>query len=192
MMGMTELVRKTRSIRRFKEDQQISRNQLRELVNLGRLSASANNLQPLRYIISAEAEKNEQIFPALSWAGKLENWDRPSQGRRPSAYIVILGDPGISNYLEYDCGIACQSILFGAREKGFGGCIMGALDREQLAETLDINDQYEILITLALGYPAEEVEIDNVSGGDLSYFRDDRDVHHVPKLQLDEVILKEH
>ena len=188
-MDMTALVKKTRSIRRFKEKEKISRQKLRQLVNLGRLSASANNLQPLRYMISNEPEKNSRIFPALSWAGKLDDWDGPQEGERPAAYIVILGDPEISDYLEYDCGIACQSILLGAARQGIGGCIMGALDRNYLEDTLDIDDKYEILVTLALGYPAEDIKIDEVEGGDLSYYRDDSDVHHVPKLKLDEVIL---
>jgi len=190
-LNMIDLIRKTRSVRRFEENKNISRRQLRELVDLARLSASANNLQPLRYIISAEPETNMKIFPALSWAGKLEDWDKPQPGERPAAYIVILGDRAISDYLEYDCGIACQSILLGARKQGIGGCIMGALDREFLAKKLDVADKYEILVTLALGYPAEDVKIDEVDGGDLSYYRDEKDVHHVPKLQLDEVIIRD-
>lgn len=82
-----ELVMKTRSCRRFKEEA-ISEELLRELVDLARLSASAANLQPLKYIISYKKEMNDIIFPKLKWAGYLKDWDGPEEGERPSAYIT--------------------------------------------------------------------------------------------------------
>jgi hypothetical protein len=61
-------------------------------VNLARLSASAANLQPLRYILSNDPHKNELIFSCLAWAAYLKDWPGPPEGERPSAYIIMLGD----------------------------------------------------------------------------------------------------
>jgi len=76
----------------------------------------------LKYILSSDPEKNVLIFPCLAWAGYLKDWAGPEEGERPSAYIVILGDTELSKFFAWDLGIAAQSILLGAIEKGLGGC----------------------------------------------------------------------
>ena len=77
---IAELVKKNRSCRRFKEDRKITIETLKELVDLGRLSASAANRQPLKYILSCDPQTNEKIFPCLAWAAYLKNWPGPDKG----------------------------------------------------------------------------------------------------------------
>jgi nitroreductase len=89
---MKELVLKNRSYRRFHQDASVSLETLRELLDLARLSVSAANVQPLKFILSADAPKNALIFPHLAWAGYLKDWPGPVEGERPAAYIIILGD----------------------------------------------------------------------------------------------------
>ncbi|RLG73190.1 MAG: nitroreductase [Methanobacteriota archaeon] len=182
------LIVKNRSYRRFDEGFRVDRDTLVELVNLARLSASAGNLQPLKYILSCEPEKNELIFPHLSWAGYLEDWKGPERGERPSAYIVVLGDTRITRHFGCDHGIASQSILLGAVEKGLGGCIIGTIDREELRKTLKIPEYYEILLVIALGKPKEKVVIEEAVDN-IKYWRDEKGVHHVPKRPLKEIIV---
>ncbi|MCK4294816.1 MAG: nitroreductase family protein [Planctomycetes bacterium] len=185
-----ELILKNRSYRRFSQEDGIEGQVLRELVDLARLSPSAANLQPLKYILSYEPETNAQVFPHLAWAGYLKDWAGPDEGERPSAYIIILGDTEISKSFGCDHGIAAQSILLGATEKGLGGCIIGTVQREKLRKALDILSRYEILLVLALGKPKEEVVVETAEPtGDIKYWRDDKGLHHVPKRPLDEVII---
>jgi len=185
-----DLILKNRSYRRFHQEVAIEPETLRELVDLARLSASAANKQPLKYILSCDPQKNGLIFPHLTWAGYLEDWPGPSEGERPSAYIVILGDTEISQSFGCDHGIAAQSILLGATEKGLGGCIIGSIDREGLRKALGIPPRYEILLVLAIGKPRETVVIETVGpDGDIKYWRDDEGIHHVPKRPLDEIII---
>lgn len=61
-MKIKKLIEKNRSIRRFKQDQAIERSVLEGLVDLGRISASGANLQPLKYMPSCDAETNAKIF----------------------------------------------------------------------------------------------------------------------------------
>jgi nitroreductase len=179
-----------RSYRRFKENESIADSVLRELVDLGRLSASAANLQSMKYILSTSPERNDLIFPTLGWAGYLTEWSGPAVGERPSAYIVMLLDTNISRNPFCDHGIAAQSILLGAAEKGIGGCMIGSVNKDDLRAALKITEQYEILLVLALGIPAETVVLEEMeTGGSIKYYRDDSDVHHVPKRKLDDVIL---
>jgi nitroreductase len=187
---LKSLVLKNRSYRRFYQDVPISRDSLRELVDLARLSASAANRQPLKYFLSCEPDQNAVVFPYLGWAGYLKDWDGPVEGERPSAYIILLGDKTISQNFGCDHGIAAQSILLGAVEKGLGGCMIGSVRNPELAHSLGIPDTYEILLVIALGKPKETVVIEPLGpDGDIKYWRDMQSVHHVPKRALDDIII---
>lgn len=189
--SMNRLTFINRSIRRFKEKSRIKEKTLLKLINLARQSASGANLQPLKYILSASADKNQLIFPTLSWAGYLKDWQGPEEGQRPSAYIIILGDTDLGNSFQYDAGIASQSITLGAAEKGLGACLIGSIKRETLRKELEIPEKYQILLVIALGKPAETVIIEPlIDEMDVQYWRDEKDRHYVPKRELDELILK--
>jgi nitroreductase len=190
---LKDLVLKCRSYRRYSEEVVIDISILRDLVDLARNTASATNRQPLKYILSCSREKNTQIFSCLHWAAMLKNWPGPQQGERPSAYIIILGDKGILPSFGVDHGIAAQTILLGAVEKGYGGCMLAAVERDEMRKLLGILPQYDILLVIALGKPSEKVVIDELQpGGDSIYWRDKDDVHHVPKRRLADVIVAEY
>jgi nitroreductase len=185
-----DLVKRTRSCRRFQEEP-VSEEVLRTLVDLARLSASAANLQPLKYIISCKRYTNDIIFPELMWAGYMEEWEGPLEGERPSAYIIVLGDRQISESFGCDHGIASQNILLGATSMGLGCCIIGSVNREALAESMKIPDRFEILHVIALGRPGEKVVIEEINhDGDIRYWRDGKGIHHVPKRALDDIMVR--
>ncbi len=186
---LKELIYKNRSYRRFYEDYKISIEELKELVDLARLSASGRNLQPLKYYLSADKETNDKVFSTLAWAGYLKDWNGPEEGERPSGYIVILGDTQLTKNYYCDHGIASQSILLGAVEKGLGGCIFASVQREKLTKLLSIDERFEILLVLAIGKPKEVVVIEGVKIGNIKYYRDSGQVHHVPKRSLEEIIV---
>jgi nitroreductase len=101
----------------------------------------------------------------------------------------VLDDLSIGKSNGADAGIACQSMLLGAAEKGLGGCMFGAVDRKRLAESLRLPDNYEINLVVALGKPKEEVVLDDMKDGDYKYWRDGNRVHHIPKRALEEIII---
>jgi len=185
-----DLIKSNRSCRRFFEDEPISQETLKWLVNLARLSASAANLQPLKYYLGCTPEVNALIFPCLAWAGYLQDWPGPGAGERPSAYLIILGDREIAANFGCDHGIAAQSILLGAREKGLAGCILGSIQRDQLRAALDLPERFEILLVIALGKPKEVVVLEEIPpDGSVKYWRDAQGLHHVPKRRLGDIIL---
>jgi nitroreductase len=187
-----DLVFKCRSYRRFYQDVAVDKTTLRELVDLARLSASAVNRQPLKYIISSTKENNALIFSTLHWAGTLKTWPGPSEGERPAGYIIILGDKEIGASYGLDPGIAAQTILLGAVEKGLGGCMLGAVDKEPLRQLLKIPARYEITLVIALGKPKEKIIIETMQPADsFDYWRDKDEGHHVPKRQLKDIVVAE-
>ncbi len=184
-----ELVVKTRSVRRFIEEI-VSKETLLYLIDIARLSASAANLQPLKYIISCSKEMNNIIFPKLMWAGYLKEWKGPKEGERPSAYIIVLGDRSITTSFGCDHGIATQNILLGATELGLGCCIIGALDRKAVINELNIPPKYEILHIIAIGKPGEEIVLEKMGTDEsVKYWRDEQEVHHVPKRGIKDIVI---
>lgn len=185
-----ELVLKNRSYRRFNENVRIPMDTLRELVDLARQTPSSGNKQCLKYYLSNEPEENARIFAALGFAGYLPEWGGPKEGERPSAYIVMLLDQEISKDGAVDTGIAAQTIMLGAVDRGLGGVMVANIRKVQLAETLKISDQYAIVLVLALGKPVEYVQMvtmDEEHG--VRYYRDAEGNHYVPKRTLDELII---
>jgi nitroreductase len=190
---IAELVRANRSCRRFDENHPVSSGTLLELIDLARLSASAANLQPLKYAYTCNPAVNAEIFGCLKWAGYLESWPGPQEGERPGAYIIVLQDLKISQRVDCDHGIAAQSILLGAREKGLAGCIIAAVNRPRLSAILEIEDHLNILLVLAIGRPREEIvvtPVDPIHG--IRYWRNKQGIHHVPKRSMEEIIIAHH
>jgi len=190
---ISELVEANRSCRRFYEDHQVELKTLEDLVDLARLSASGANLQPLKYILACRPDVNAEIFSCLAWAGYLKDWPGPDPGERPSGYIVILGDTTIKEEFGVDHGIAGQSMLLGAREKGLAGCMIASINRKDIRPMLNIDSHLKILLVLAIGKPKEEVVIEPVGpDGSILYWRDAEAVHHLPKRALTDIIVGSH
>ncbi len=190
MTSLRDLVLRNRSYRRFDESYPIQHETLVELVGLARCTPSATNRQPLKYILSADQKINDRIFPCLAWAAYLQDWEGPAPGERPTAYIGILIDETITQDWWCDDGIAAQTILLGAVEKGLGGCMIGSINKERLRRELAIPEHLKIRLVLALGKPAERVVLEDLKpGGDFRYWRDEEGVHHVPKRTLPELIV---
>jgi nitroreductase len=185
------LVRENRSCRRFDNTVTISRQDLTDLVDLARHCASAGNNQPLKYILSNSEPTNQAIFDCLGWAAYLTDWPGPEPSERPTAYVVITGDHTISNKFWCDHGIAAQTLLLGARTKGLAGCMFAAINIKKLKTVLDIPEHLEVKLVVALGKPVEKAVIDDVGpDGSIKYFRDENQVHHVPKRSLDDLVFK--
>ncbi|MFR3730367.1 nitroreductase family protein [Lacrimispora sp.] len=188
---LKDLVTRCRSFRRFHEDVKISTEELKELVDLARLTPSTANSQALKFRLCNTPEETEKVFDTLGWAGALPDWDGPEKGERPSAYIIILCDLSLGKNKLHDDGIVAQTIMLGAVEKGYGGCMLGNVQRSRLAEALQIDtEKYSIDLVLALGKPKEEVVLVPVKeDGDVRYYRDENQVHYVPKRRLEDLIV---
>lgn len=189
-MDILELIRTNRSYRRFHQSERITVEQLEKWISLARFSASGRNMQPLKYALSTEESMNNEIFGHLAWAGYLTDWAGPSEGEKPAAYIVVLHDKYISDNYFCDDGIAMQSILLGAVSDGYGGCIIGSVNRAKVAAMLNLPPHLHILWVIALGKPAESVILHDLEGDNIRYWRDENNIHHVPKRKLKELIWK--
>jgi nitroreductase len=187
-MSIAELLRKNRSYRRFDQYETVTSQQLQKWIGQARFCSSGRNMQPLKYVGSVNPGINSKIFNHLAWAGYLPEWNGPVEGERPAAYIIVVHDKSISDTLYCDDGIAVQSILLGAVEDGYGGCIIGTVNKAKVARLLNLPEHLEILWVLALGKPVEMVVIEDIKDNNVKYWRDENQVHHVPKRKAEELI----
>lgn len=189
---LKDLVLRNRSYRRFNHSKRITPDTLRELVDLARLTPSGRNMQPLKYLLVTSEEACARLYPQLSWAGYLKDWDGPVENERPTAYVIMLGDTALAPIFGIDPGIAAQTLLLGAVELGLGGCIFGTIKRDEIRTLFEISAQFEVLYVIALGEPVEKVVIEDVKvDGDIKYWRDADQVHHLPKRALADMIVGE-
>ncbi|MDE6717311.1 MAG: nitroreductase family protein [Muribaculaceae bacterium] len=190
--NLRALMKSDRTIRRFHEGKEVSAETLEKLVELTRYCPSGRNAQPLRYIIVTDDETRKKIFPLLKWAGYYEDWDGPEPGERPSAYLIQCLDTKYGKTCLCDDGLQLEAITLGMKTLDLGGCIIKAFDHIGLTEVLSIPERYTPRYVLAVGYPAEEVKIEEMSGlenEDFKYYRTSDGVHHVPKRPLKELII---
>lgn len=188
---LKDLIIKNRSYRRFDAAVQISMQELCEMVEAARLSPYGTNIQSTKYILVNDQHACNLITDNCLWAGYLTDWNGPQQHERPTAYIVFLYDKTLQKESMHSEGIAAQSILLTAVEMGYGGCIIGSCKRPILLEALEIDkDRFDIAFVIALGKPREEIVLEEAIDGNIKYYRDENDTHHVPKRPLDELIVR--
>jgi nitroreductase len=193
-MALADLVARTRTVRRFREEVPLAPDLLEQLVDLARLGGSARNAQSLCYLIVTEPSLRAALFPLLAWAGYLPDWPGPAAGERPAAYIVCVLDRerqrGPESEAHFDLGISTQNLLLGAAERGVMGCRIGAFPADRVRALLQLDARYQPMLVVALGEPAETVVVETVrTDGDVRYWRDADGVHHVPKRPLGDILL---
>lgn len=190
---LIDLLKKNRSYRGYDDSFRIDRSMLEELIDCTRYTASSVNIQPLKYFAASEPETVALIQPLTHWAGKLKELHLPREGHRPTAFIVICQDMSVSDsptMFQRDIGIAAQTILLAATEKGLGGCMIGSFEKNALKKALSLPEQIEPMMVLAIGKPDETVLLTEVGpGGSTDYYRDENDVHFVPKRALKDILL---
>ena len=183
---LLDLVKKARSYRRYDPTKPVGSDALRALVEAAQLTPSAGNLQRLRYLAVTDPDEVSALTRGVKWAGYLADWDGPAADEAPTAYLLLLS-PEKTGVSQIDVGIAAETILLAATERGLGGCMILNFPREELTERYRLAGKYRIELVISLGVPAEKVEIEKIRDGDVKYYRDETGTHHVPKRSLDEV-----
>ena len=80
-------------------------------------------------------------------------------------------------------------MLLKAVEMGLGGICIGAFDKQPVKDSLGL--PYEPLLVIAIGKPSEMIELVEISAEENhNYYRDEQGTHYVPKVALDELIVK--
>lgn len=188
-----ELAMKNRSYRGYDESYRFTKDELMELVNVTRFVASSVNRQPFAYYIAWEKDEVDKIQKLTKWARGLPQMTLPHPGMCPTGWVIVLHNtdwaPNVERFRQ-DRGIVAQTLLLAAAEKGLGGCMIGNYVADDIKAALDLPENMVPVLLIALGKPAEEIVITEVGeDGNVNYYRDENDVHYVPKRKLEDIIL---
>jgi nitroreductase len=192
-MNVYEAITKRRSIRRFK-DKVVPDEVLEKCIDAARLAPSGRNQQVCEYIVINDAKVLPGVFENIGGSAKLppeKGGPRPEQA--PKAYTIILinkkseGDANRRRITLYDAGMAAENIILTAVEEGLGCCPILMFREKDLKLILEIPDDYDIALVIAMGYP-DESPVADVFKDSTNIYVDDKNVRHVPKRQLEEII----
>lgn len=189
-----DLVRANRSYRGYDASYRFTREELVDFVDCARLAPSSVNAQPFRYYVAWEPEKVAQIQTLTKWARALPELELPHKGMCPTGFIIICQDLKIGESLaryQKDVGIVAQTMLLAAAERGLGGCMIGNFSAQKVREELALSEDLQPMLIVAFGKPAEKIVLTEIEeGADTNYYRDENDVHYVPKRKLADILLR--
>ena len=190
---LKDLILKNRSYRGFRQDKQFTKEELMELVDHARLTASSLNKQALKYYLVWKKDEVDAVQKETKWAKALKEIELPHEGKCPTAFIVIMQDKDVDDSAQRfvrDVGIAAQTILLAAVERGWGGCMIGSYNGGGVRDALNIPEHLQPMLVVALGEPDETIVLKEIENGEsTTYYRDENDVHYVPKRKLEDIIV---
>jgi len=164
-----------------------------EFVDCARYAPSSVNRQPFRYYLAYEKEQLEKIQPLTGWARALPEMRLPLPGKNPTGFIVICQDTNLDadlNRYQRDVGIVAQTMLLAATEAGLGGIMIGNFSPKRISEALELPEYLHPMLIVAIGEPDEEIVLVTVDEGEsIKYYRDEKNVHYVPKRKLEDIVL---
>ena len=151
-MEVSEAIRTRRSIRNY-EDHPVENGKLLNVLEAARLSPSATNAQPWRFIVVTDRDVKESLR---------SSYDRDWFVSAP-VIIVACALPDEAwvrhdgeEYWKVDVTIAMQDLILAAWEEGLGTCWIGAFSEEEAKRALGIPEHVRVVAMTPLGYPAEE------------------------------------
>lgn len=187
-MEFSELLKKRRTIRRFKQVQVFDKD-IRYILEAARVASCGGNVQKIRYIVARDKKLVKDIFDNTTWAGLVSPNRSPEWGKNaPLTFIILTAPRDSGDVMQANAGAVVQSMEYAVADVGLGACWIGAYKKENVEKLLDLPGQEETLYLLAVGYPDEEPVLDDIDSGEsMKYYLDSEDVLHVPKLKTDAI-----
>lgn len=162
-MDFLTIMETRRSCRAY-QDKPVSREDLKKIVEAGRLTPSGCNAQPWKFIVVDEEPVLERVRDALLLEGGLTGC--PWRGQVP-AFIVLCEMPAkvmpavltyykdSQRFAQGDIGAAAMNMCHQAMELGLDTCILGMNDQKKLEQVLGIPEGHAVRLLIAVGYGAE-------------------------------------
>ena len=198
-MELSEVITSRRSIRKFKEGD-IPAGAILQLMEAARCAPSGSNLQPARFIIAQSAAAKETLGRSTPYKfivkapvvfvccadlsvittrerrigellkeGAFEGIDIDKN--HPTMTNSPMDEEAVKAYLSLNVAIAIEHIVLKAVDLGLGSCWIGRFDRNQVKESLALDDNIFPVMLLPVGYP-------------------DQSPNARPRIALDKLVLK--
>ena len=183
--SLDTLLLRNRSYRGYDKSYIVHPRQLEAIIAVNTKVASSINMQRLRFRAIVQGPEADIVNSHIRMGRALPELHLPFPGTEPEAFIIVAATCDENPGIDIDLGISLQSMLLKAVELGLGGLIIRNFDIEPLQTELSL--PLRPLAVLAIGHPAETVQVVPVHlGDDLRYWRENG-VHYVPKLVAEDL-----
>ena len=148
-MDAVEALKTRRSVRAY-ERRPVPREIIEDVVDCGRLAASAINIQPWEFVVVTEAAMRRRLAERTDYGKFL--------AEAPVCIVVLCRD---SKYCLEDGCAATQNLLLAARAHGLGSCWVAGDKKPyagEIRQMVGAPEGYRLVSLVALGYPAENPE----------------------------------
>jgi FMN reductase [NAD(P)H] len=187
-MNIKKAIKWRRTVRRFSQ-KPIAKDEIKQLIDAGRVASCGGNIQRLRYIVVQDnKELLSNVFDTTSWGGFVQPKRNPVAGETsPTAFLVLTAGSDAVTSAGIDAGAAIENIQLMAYALGIGCCWIGAYKHDRVDSLLKLAGMKSIFL-VALGYPAESPVMEDIGIDDpQQYYLDDDDVLHVPKYSVEAI-----
>lgn len=162
-MDTLECIAQRRSVRKF-TDQDISNEQLKDLMQAARLAPSWANTQCWEFVVVRDQAVKEKLAATLPEG----NPARKAAVEAPVLLVACgrLGTSGFykgqaatskgDNWFMFDVGLAVQNISLAAHAMGLGSVILGLFDADSAGSILGLPETVKVAAMMPLGVPAKE------------------------------------
>lgn len=162
-MGFAEVVQKRESCRSY-SDKKVSRKDLIEIIEMARMSPSACNSQPWKFVV-VDDEK-AKLMPEILQGHGINKWTD-----NVSTFVIVCETKAklmagatcdSQHYAQMDIGIATANLALSATAKGLSTCIMGSFDEAKVKEVFNIPGDIKTRLVVAVGYAKDDKIRDKV------------------------------
>jgi nitroreductase len=143
-MDTFQCIRTRRTTRAFLPTD-VPQQTIQNILEAGRLTPSARNLQPWHFVAIQDRSMLKQLS-ALCTSGHFIEQARCA--------VAVVTDP-TNNWHEIDGARAVQSMELAGWNEGVGTCWIGNMNRDRIKELLGIPNSLHLLTILPFGYPAQ-------------------------------------
>lgn len=152
-LDLYEVIEKRRSIRSYLP-RQVEDDQLKRVLNAGRLAPSGKNAQAWKFIVTRKPELKQALVEACKGQRFIAEAD---------CIITVCVDEtevyqkhgGYTTSFMADGAIAMQQMMLAATAEGLGTCWIGAFLEDKVRKVLGVPEPYRIIGLTPLGYPRE-------------------------------------
>jgi nitroreductase len=160
--SVLDLIISRQSDRKY-SDKSIEQHKLDRIIEAGRMSPSACNAQPWKFVVVNDPSLVLKVADAAS--AKLIGMNS-FVAQAPVIIVIVREKPNMSSkvgatikdkdYSLFDIGIATENICMQATAEGIGSCIIGWFDEKTIRKLLEIPRSKRVELIITLGYSLSE------------------------------------
>ena len=156
-----EVITTRRSVRRYKPDPTPDE-LVKKLIDAARWAPTGGNLQPWMFFVVKDPQMKDAIVQT-TYVGYDKKTGRPQKWIRNAPMLILVGvdtktgarygRSSAESVALLDIGACIENLLLAATAMGLGSCWVAGFDADQLAQTLHLPKEIQLISLVTIGFP---------------------------------------